>query len=636
MSFAAAQGFLTTVVCGSVGHLFPYYSAGEVKRCILLMPLVEARIQQQLCASQYQTNDETNHGKLSEKKMIPVSFYNQIPQLICTVKKLVVFVDKGSQKDKWVEFTNKVVAKRVASMLNGEQIAIWPLHLVLLLPKSLLVKCKFVSTYYNCIWSGRVQSKRVGNKWYFSCLEDVSCFVKGLRVDPKVDCYDLMSTKNIVHLAQIVRDGVLAKYDYGNRAFNLERYGVPRPPIYNISNIPKDFLLFLSYGGQDALFDPKDVATLLDDLKLHDEGKLSKPKPKKATKEFDTSKTDPTPKEASTLTTVDLISSKQMAIEGFKAQSEMVSDSRDRLITTWEARKESVIVEGVHLSLNFVPLMFGEREKPETALLSQKQQSEMWELRARQKGRKEGGNANSDEAFEGLAAREPPIVLPSHNEPIDGNSNSLSLNFCSEFQVPDQKIPLDFTLKTSVCVTASSSVSCNDHPAIKENESETLDDRQLFLKKFELILFFQELDNNNNIGDNPINKRRKIDGPAGENFPLKEILDTISFMDDQDIPNSNFDFNFQIPSSNFASETMERVRKTPPPKFDGGSSSSPVSEEMSSGVQKAFRMSKATFSKRVLEEALSKVEAANGDKLKAEEALRKWRTEDVDGNTAFT
>ncbi|XP_023742566.1 WEB family protein At2g38370 isoform X1 [Lactuca sativa] len=32
-------------------------------------------------------------------------------------------------------------------------------------------------------------------------------------------------------------------------------------------------------------------------------------------------------------------------------------------------------------------------------------------------------------------------------------------------------------------------------------------------------------------------------------------------------------------------------------------------------------------SKRVLEEALSKVEAANGDKLKAEEALRKWRSD---------
>ncbi|XP_040862959.1 P-loop NTPase domain-containing protein LPA1 homolog 1 isoform X3 [Glycine max] len=50
----------------------------------------------------------------------------------------------------------------------------------------------------------------------------------------------------------------------------------------------------------------------------------------------------------------ELLSPKQMAIEGFKAQSEMVIDSLDRLITAWEERKESVVVEGVHLSLNFV------------------------------------------------------------------------------------------------------------------------------------------------------------------------------------------------------------------------------------------------------------------------------------------
>ncbi|CAH9138222.1 unnamed protein product [Cuscuta epithymum] len=51
---------------------------------------------------------------------------------------------------------------------------------------------------------------------------------------------------------------------------------------------------------------------------------------------------------------INFISPKQMAIEGFKAQSEMVIESLDRLITAWEERKESVIVEGVHLSLNFV------------------------------------------------------------------------------------------------------------------------------------------------------------------------------------------------------------------------------------------------------------------------------------------
>lgn len=49
-----------------------------------------------------------------------------------------------------------------------------------------------------------------------------------------------------------------------------------------------------------------------------------------------------------------LIGKRQMAIEGFKAQSEMVIESLDQLMTAWEDRKESVIIEGVHLSLNFV------------------------------------------------------------------------------------------------------------------------------------------------------------------------------------------------------------------------------------------------------------------------------------------
>lgn len=51
---------------------------------------------------------------------------------------------------------------------------------------------------------------------------------------------------------------------------------------------------------------------------------------------------------------IQLIGERQMAIEGFKAQCEMVIESLDRLITAWEEKRESVIIEGVHLSLNFV------------------------------------------------------------------------------------------------------------------------------------------------------------------------------------------------------------------------------------------------------------------------------------------
>lgn len=82
---------------------------------------------------------------------------------------------------------------------------------------------------------------------------------------------------------------------------------------------------------------------------------VSEAKAKRKEKKFKNAPLDAStslPHEA--FTAVDLISPKQMAIEGFKAQSEMVIDSLDRLITAWEERKESVVVEGVHLSLNFV------------------------------------------------------------------------------------------------------------------------------------------------------------------------------------------------------------------------------------------------------------------------------------------
>ena len=41
-------------------------------------------------------------------------------------------------------------------------------------------------------------------------------------------------------------------------------------------------------------------------------------------------------------------------MQGYKAQSEMVMESLDRLISSCAARHESLVCEGVHLSLNFV------------------------------------------------------------------------------------------------------------------------------------------------------------------------------------------------------------------------------------------------------------------------------------------
>ena len=51
---------------------------------------------------------------------------------------------------------------------------------------------------------------------------------------------------------------------------------------------------------------------------------------------------------------------------------------------------------------------------------------------------------------------------PSISAPVDsldGNTNPAAAKFCSEFHVPGQTIPLDFTLKTGMRVVSSSSVN---------------------------------------------------------------------------------------------------------------------------------------------------------------------------------
>lgn len=129
----------------------------------------------------------------------------------------------------------------------------------------------------------------------------VSNLVRSFCRKPGTNCYDLLkaftgkncclnnsavdiflkyepqptSTKTIVHLAQTVRDGVLTKYNYMLPHLNIANYGQVKPPAYNMSNIPAEFPLFLSYGGQDSLSDPVDVGLLLDDLRCHDSDRLT-------------------------------------------------------------------------------------------------------------------------------------------------------------------------------------------------------------------------------------------------------------------------------------------------------------------------------------------------------------------------
>ncbi|KAL8264499.1 hypothetical protein R6Q59_022629 [Mikania micrantha] len=82
------------------------------------------------------------------------------------------------------------------------------------------------------------------------------------------------STKNMIHLAQMIRTGTITMYDYGNADDNKKHYGQPTPPIYDMGSIQEDFPMYLSYGGADELSDVKDVKTLLESVKDHDPDKL--------------------------------------------------------------------------------------------------------------------------------------------------------------------------------------------------------------------------------------------------------------------------------------------------------------------------------------------------------------------------
>ncbi|KAH0461828.1 hypothetical protein IEQ34_009403 [Dendrobium chrysotoxum] len=148
------------------------------------------------------------------------------------------------------------------------------------------------------LFVGEILSNLLGLAEFNPKGVEASKWLNRLCSYPDVNCYDLLtaftgnncclngstvqlfleyepqptSTKNMVHLAQTFRNGVLTKYNYG--ANNIQRYGQSTPPVYNLSNIPNSLPLYLSYGGRDSLSDTEDVEHLLHDLKLHDTDQL--------------------------------------------------------------------------------------------------------------------------------------------------------------------------------------------------------------------------------------------------------------------------------------------------------------------------------------------------------------------------
>ncbi|KAH8483886.1 hypothetical protein H0E87_028337, partial [Populus deltoides] len=104
-----------------------------------------------------------------------------------------------------------------------------------------------------------------------NCCLNVSTFHSFIRNEPQPT-----SMMNIRHCGQSIREKVVAKYDYGSSEANTARYGEAKAPAYNLSNIPKNLPLFLSYGALDTLSDVRDVNLLLGILKPnHDADKLT-------------------------------------------------------------------------------------------------------------------------------------------------------------------------------------------------------------------------------------------------------------------------------------------------------------------------------------------------------------------------
>ncbi|KAL8107063.1 hypothetical protein AgCh_023747 [Apium graveolens] len=125
-------------------------------------------------------------------------------------------------------------------------------------------------------------------------VQPVGAIVRALCKVPGVDCFEQLvslftgvncclnsstvelwfaslpqptSIKNLVHWAQGVREQSFKQYDYGDPMTNLEHYGKPKPPPFDLQKIPKDFPLFLIYGGIDTLSIRTDVHILLGKLR---------------------------------------------------------------------------------------------------------------------------------------------------------------------------------------------------------------------------------------------------------------------------------------------------------------------------------------------------------------------------------
>ena len=69
---------------------------------------------------------------------------------------------------------------------------------------------------------------------------------------------------NMMHWVQSLLQPVFDKFDYGSATLNIQHYGQPTPPSYNLSLV--DIPVALFSGSHDYLADPIDVDTLVQQL----------------------------------------------------------------------------------------------------------------------------------------------------------------------------------------------------------------------------------------------------------------------------------------------------------------------------------------------------------------------------------
>ncbi|EFJ28803.1 hypothetical protein SELMODRAFT_92150 [Selaginella moellendorffii] len=135
---------------------------------------------------------------------------------------------------------------RLAALLYMDQVRFFFsrfFHLLVLVTGN---SCNFLKSLHDfAFWTGR------------NCCFNASLTSYYRQFEPQGS-----STKNLVHLAQMVRTGLFAKFDYGSSLGNIRAYSQVVPPTYEPANIPKSFPVFLVYGGKDTLSTPQGVQEL--------------------------------------------------------------------------------------------------------------------------------------------------------------------------------------------------------------------------------------------------------------------------------------------------------------------------------------------------------------------------------------